>query len=86
MEEHPEYPPRGAFRQLCSYAQRYVDTPRFVLWASDSPRLDEAHMLRVLASLDLDAFFRWWPLDDGGDDLEPPLLALPSTIGELVDA
>ena len=77
-----------AFAQLCRYARRYTDTRRFRTWSTDYRRLDEAHTLRVLAQLDVAAFFRRYPPNDGGWDdviLGPPPLAL--TDGrELIDA
>jgi hypothetical protein len=66
----------------------YTDTRRFRTWATDFRRKEEAHTLRVLAQLDVAAFFRRYPPNDGGWDnviLGPPPLAL--TDGrELVDA
>jgi hypothetical protein len=62
-----------AFRQLCRYARFYTSMRRFRTWSTDFRRKDEAHALRVLSQLDVDAFFRRWPLSSpkgGGDDGE----------------
>jgi hypothetical protein len=77
-EEFPDSLER-AFAQLCRYARIYTDTRRFRTWRTDFRRKQEAEDLLVLAQLDVAAFFRRHPPNDGGWDdviLGPPPLAL----------